>query len=115
MQGSLRRARSLPLPAVAELRMRELRMVDTSCHLAQGDVLVSEALATIFARQAERDGSPNRLAACFIHEVRPGPPAQFHPGIRHPLRRQCCFLLVTLSWSGGCGGTLVCKESVHVA
>lgn len=40
---------------------------------AQGDVLVSEALATIFARQAERDGSPNRLAACFIHEVGSGP------------------------------------------
>lgn len=39
------------------------------CRPAQGDVLVSEALATIFARQAERDGSPNRLAACFIHEV----------------------------------------------
>ncbi len=35
----------------------------------QGDVLVSEALATIFARQADRDGGPNRLAACFIHQV----------------------------------------------
>lgn len=35
----------------------------------QGDVLVSEALATIFARQADRDGGPNRMAACFIHQV----------------------------------------------
>lgn len=30
---------------------------------------MSEALATIFARQADRDGGSNRLAACFIHQV----------------------------------------------
>jgi hypothetical protein len=45
------------------------RCMRLAVRLVQGDVLVSEALATIFARQAERDGSPNRLAACFIHEV----------------------------------------------
>mmetsp|Transcript_1706 Transcript_1706/g.4949 ORF Transcript_1706/g.4949 Transcript_1706/m.4949 type:complete len:1096 (+) Transcript_1706:257-3544(+) len=72
----------------------------------QGDVLVAEALAKIFARMAGRDGGPNRLCACFIHDVVP-PPRQPVSGLRETVQDDTALRSAWASQRIFHGGTYV--------
>lgn len=61
-------------------------------------MLVAEALSKIFGTMAERDGRPNRLCGCFVHDVVPPP-------------RQPVSGLVTASETGAEGG----RAALHAA
>lgn len=74
--------------------------------LSQGDVLVAEALAKIFARMAGRDGGPNRLCACFIHDVVP-PPRQPVSGLRETVQDDTALRSAWASQRIFHGGTYV--------